>query len=75
MTAPNSDPAVINQRLTTDLARKLRRLSKQMIALGAEMDYHGGFDGRISQHGREMAEAGRLVREWVEGIENENASA
>jgi hypothetical protein len=47
MTAPNSEPAVINQRLTTDLARKLRRLSKRMIDLGAEMDYHGWVEGRL----------------------------
>lgn len=36
-----------------DLIRRLRRISKQMINLGADMEYYGGFS-EICEHGKEI---------------------
>ena len=55
------------------IAKQLRRLSTAMVTLGVAMDYHGGF-GEIAEHGRELAEAGEIAKDWARAIEREHAA-
>jgi hypothetical protein len=54
-----------------EIVARLRALSGEMITLGTAMDYFGGFDGRMVQHGRELVGAGLVAHEWAEDIEQE----
>ena len=51
-----------------ELATELRRVAQEMINLGANMDYYGGFDDEIARHGREMVGAGMIAQRWAEEI-------
>jgi len=53
----------------TELVSELRRVSGEMINLGANMDYFGGFYAEIAAHGREMLGAGMIAQHWAEEIE------
>lgn len=53
------------------IAKKLKKLSETMIELGTAMDYYGGFDGQMVQHGRELVGAGLIAKSWAEDIEAE----
>jgi hypothetical protein len=37
-----------------EIVARLRAVAADMESLGAAMDYFGGFNGRMAQHGREM---------------------
>jgi hypothetical protein len=52
-----------------EIANRLRALSAEMITLGTEMDYYGGFDDSMGDHGREMVCAGVITHEWAEEID------
>lgn len=58
----------------SDLLARLRALAEEMTDIGTAMDYYGGFDGRMSQHGMELCGAASLVREWVGEIEGNEPS-
>ena len=47
--------------------KKLKSLSKKMIALGCDMEYYGGF-GEMGTHGRELMNAGFMVEDWSKKI-------
>lgn len=53
------------------IAKQLRHLSKAMGTLGVAMDYYGGFS-EIGQHGRELVNAGRIVKGWATSIKDEH---
>ena len=53
----------------TQIAAKLRKLAEGMDEVAAEMDYYGGF-AEWSKHGREIAGAGAIARQWAEKIES-----
>jgi hypothetical protein len=50
------------------IVRRLKRLSNEMLQVGEDMDYYGGF-GEIGQHGREMISASQLALDWARNIE------
>jgi hypothetical protein len=52
------------------IVERLRKLSAEMIDLGAEMDYFGGF-GEIAGHGRDLVGAGHCAQSWADGIERD----
>lgn len=52
-----------------ELAAEIRRVAQEMINLGAQMDYFGGFHSEIAAHGREMLGAGMIAQQWAEEIE------
>lgn len=52
----------------------LRDLSERMKTVGASMEYHGGFDGRMTARGREMVGAGIVAEAWADSIEREISS-
>ena len=54
-----------------EIVARLRAVAADMEALGAAMDYFGGFTGRMTQHGREMVGAAGIAREWADEIEAE----
>jgi hypothetical protein len=54
-----------------EIAAALRRLSKRMIDLGVEMNYYGGLNVDMAQHGRELVGAGMIAKEWAGEIESE----
>jgi len=56
----------------SEIAERLRALAEEMADLGTAMDYFGGFNGRMSQHGMELCGAASIVREWVGEIEAGN---
>ena len=56
----------------TVIAARLRMMADDMDYLAACMDYYGGF-AEWSKHGREMAGAGAIARQWAEEIEAANA--
>ncbi len=52
-----------------ELAAEICRVAQEMINLGSQMDYFGGFDAEIATHGREMVGAGMIAQQWAEEIE------
>lgn len=51
-----------------ELIRRLVALQEEMLEVGTAMDYYGGFDSAIAQHGREMVGASGIVSSWLEGV-------
>lgn len=54
-----------------EIAARLRVLADEMDDIAAAMDYYGGFAG-WAQHGREIAGAGNIARQWAAEIEAAN---
>jgi hypothetical protein len=50
------------------IAARLRALAREMDDIAAAMDYYGGF-AEWSEHGREIAGAGNIARQWADEIE------
>ncbi|SFK45815.1 hypothetical protein [Azotobacter beijerinckii] len=50
--------------------QRLRALAEQIEALGADIDYFGGF-GMASQYGRNLVGTARLARDMAQAIEME----
>jgi len=55
-----------------EIAERLRTLADDMDDIAVVMDYYGGFSA-WSRHGREMAGAGAIARQWADEIEAANA--
>lgn len=51
-----------------DIAARLRTLAYEMDCIAVLMDYYGGFS-EWAKHGREIAGAGTIARQWAEEIE------
>lgn len=45
----------------TEIIAALRDLSARMQEVGAAMDYYGGFEPHIADHGRQLINAGFVV--------------
>jgi hypothetical protein len=56
----------------TVIAARLRMLADDMDYIAACMDYYGGFS-EWARHGREIAGAGNIARQWADEIEASNA--
>ena len=54
------------------IAVRLRKLADEMDDISLCMDYYGGL-AEWAQHGREIAGAGKIAREWADEIEAANA--
>ena len=54
------------------IAARLRMLADDMEYIAACMDYYGGF-AEWSKHGREIAGAGEIARQWADEIDEHNA--
>lgn len=54
-----------------EIATRLVALAAEMQELGACMDYFGGFNGRIAQHGSQMVAGGLVVQAWADAVINE----
>ena len=52
-----------------EIAHRLRLLSEQMHDLGAAMEYTAGFDGAMTEHGKELLGAGLIASGWAAAIE------
>ena len=52
-----------------DIVNRLRELSEQMIQLGTEMDYFGGFNAEIAEKGKELVGVGIIAKTWADDIE------
>ena len=50
------------------ISAKLRVLAAEMDDIAIAMDYYGGF-AEWSEHGREIAGAGNIARQWADEIE------
>lgn len=50
---------------------KLLKLADDMEDISADMDYYGGF-ALWSQHGKEIAGAGKIARQWADEILKSN---
>ena len=46
---------------------ELDALAHQMRAVGAKMEYYGGF-GEMAEHGKELLGAANTARGWAKGI-------
>lgn len=55
-----------------EIAKRLRALADEMDGISVAMDYYGGFS-EWAQHGREIAGAGAIARQWADEIEAANA--
>ena len=49
----------------SDLIKKLRALSQEMTDVGCAMDYFGGLDPTMQEHGRELVGAAGCIRNWI----------
>jgi hypothetical protein len=54
------------------IVERLRNLADDMDEVSVMMDYYGGFT-EWAQHGREIAGAGAIARQWADEIEVNNA--
>jgi hypothetical protein len=54
-----------------EIATRLATLGAEMQDLGACMDYFGGFNARIAQHGAQMVAGGLVVQAWADSIIDE----
>lgn len=70
MTQPAETPRG-NERppAPAEIAARLRALSDEMYGISVLLDYYGGFS-EWARHGREMAGAGAIARQWAAEIEN-----
>ncbi len=50
-----------------NISNRLRALAAEMIHLGVDMAYYGGF-AELATHGGELASAGHIVNGWAQGI-------
>lgn len=57
-----------------EIAARLRVLADKMDSIAVDMDYYGGLSG-WSKHGRELAGAGAIARQWAYEIEEELRNA
>lgn len=58
----------------TEIATRLRALAVEMDDIAVAMDYYGGF-AEWAKHGREIAGAGGIARQWADEIEAESGVA
>lgn len=49
-----------------EIIAELRALSERMINCGVAMDYYGGFEPHIAEHGRQMIGAGVIAGDWAD---------
>lgn len=54
-----------------EIATRLATLAAEMQDLGACMDYFGGFNARIAQHGAQMVAGGLVVQAWADAVMDE----
>lgn len=54
-----------------DIPLRLRQLSAEMLDLGIDMEYLGGW-GEIAAHGIELQGSACIARSWADGIEGES---
>lgn len=54
----------------SEIATRLRKLAAEMDELAVAMDYYGGF-ADWAKHGREIAGAGSIARQWADEIEQD----
>lgn len=54
------------------ISARLRKLATEMDDIAVAMDYYGGL-AAWAQHGREIAGAGAITRQWADEIEAANA--
>lgn len=52
-----------------EIAARLRALSDEMYEISVLLDYYGGLSG-WAKHGREIAGACAIARQWAADIEN-----
>lgn len=58
----------VEQPTRADISARLRALAEEMEYLASCMDYYGGM-AEWSRHGREIAGAGHIARQWADEIE------
>jgi hypothetical protein len=68
----HADLSVVGTPTKDEIAARLRRLADEMDDIAVTMDYYGGF-AVWAQHGREIAGAGTIARQWAGEIEASNA--
>lgn len=51
------------------IAKQLRWLSEHMLDIATSMEYYGGFNTEMAQHGRELAGAAAICKAWAERID------
>lgn len=54
-----------------EIIDELRELAQRMKDCGAAMDYYGGFDHEVVQHGGELFRAGIIAGDWADEWECE----
>ena len=64
MNASNKKPRVATRRQLQRMAKRLAVVSDELLKLGADMEYYGGF-GLMGDRGRELIGAGRMARYWT----------
>lgn len=54
-----------------EIAEELEALAARMLALGAEMEFFGGFNAHLVAHGRELVGAGLIASDWAKNLREE----
>lgn len=67
---PRSEVAAVAAPSKLEIAARLRRLADEMDDLAVTLDYYGGL-AEWARHGREIAGAGAIARQWAAAIEGE----
>ncbi len=56
-----------------ELVTRLRATAEVMDAAADSLDFYGGVSANAVQHAKELAGAAKMVIEWADEIEKENA--
>ena len=54
-----------------EIVNELKVLAEKMKEIGTLMDYFGGFDSEMAEHGAELVGAGCVAEQWAKEIEQE----
>lgn len=52
----------------TTLSLELAALAQKMLELGAQLEYHAGFDADAAFRGRELAKSAYVVQHWADEL-------
>ena len=51
------------------IAQRLRLVSMELVDIGVQMEYYGGFNMVLAARGRELVSAGVMAHDWGEQID------
>lgn len=61
-----------NKLTKQDMLERMEELRINMLSVGVDLEYFGGFNGSMAQKAKELIGASVVLQTWMEGIEMES---